>query len=63
MTKGELLAQLDGYPDDAVIEIVRYGDHYDLNCVVPYDDHGIPILELGISVLKTVPESKKVNNA
>ncbi|AZU98353.1 hypothetical protein SEPL_016 [Salmonella phage SE_PL] len=62
MTKAELIAQLEGYPDDAIMEVVQCGEHYDITCVVPYDDHGVPILELGIYKPKTVPESTKRTN-
>lgn len=62
MTKGELLELLQGYPDDAILEVVQCGEHYDINCVVPYNDHGIRILELGIYKPKTVPESVKRAN-
>lgn len=63
MTKGELLKQLQGYSDDVILEVVQCGEHYDITCVVPYNDHGIQILELGIYKPKTIPESvKRANN-
>lgn len=57
MTKAELLEILKDYPDDACIEVVRLGEHFDIECVASYDDHGIQIAELGIFENKTIPES------
>lgn len=63
MTKAELLRQLASYPDDACIEVVQNGVHYDINCICYYDDHNVSIMELGIGLPKTVPESvKRTNN-
>lgn len=58
MTKSELLSLLKDYPDDACIEVVRYGTHFDVQCVVHYDDYGVQIAELGIFEEKQIPESK-----
>lgn len=62
MTKLELMWYLHSLPDDACIEVVQNAVHYDINCSVLYDDHGVTILELGINKPKTVPESVKRNN-
>lgn len=48
MTKAELLELLKDYPDDTCVEVVRMGEHFDIECVTPYNDHGVPIAELGI---------------
>jgi hypothetical protein len=57
MTKAELLELLKDYPDDTCVEVVRMGEHFDIECVTPYNDHGVPIAELGIFEKKTIPES------
>lgn len=57
MTKAELLELLKDYPDDACIEVVNYGTHYDVKNVIHYDDFGVQIAELAITEIKTVPES------
>lgn len=62
MTKAELISHLANYPDDACIEVVRYGEHFDIHCIESYDDNGVPIAELGIFKPKTVPESVKRAN-
>lgn len=62
MTKAELIKLLENYSDDAVIEVVQFGAHYDVECVEYYNDCGIQIAELGIFDMKTIPESKKVKH-
>lgn len=64
MTKTELLEILKDYPDDTCIEVVCMGEHFDVECVVPYNDHGVQIAEFGIFEKKTIPESvsRGVNN-
>lgn len=59
MTKSELLALLENYPDDACIEVVHTAQHFDIEDVVRYNDKGVMIMELCIGSLKTVPESTK----
>lgn len=59
MTKSELLALLENYPDDACIEVVHTAQHFDIEDVVLYNDKGVMIMELCIGALKTVPESTK----
>ena len=57
MTKSELIELLKDYPDDACIEVVKLGTHFDIQCVVRYNDFGTIIAELGIFEQKTIPES------
>lgn len=59
MKKEELLGILKDYPDDACIEVVQGGMHFDIKCVVRYNDKGTVIAELSISDQKTIPESVK----
>ncbi|AQW88952.1 hypothetical protein pEaSNUABM50_00431 [Erwinia phage pEa_SNUABM_50] len=59
MTKAELLEILKDYSDDSCIEVVHGGAHFDITCVVPYNDNGTIIAELGIFDQKTIPESAK----
>ncbi|MFS8320000.1 hypothetical protein ACMG5I_03655 [Escherichia coli] len=59
MTKAELVALLESYPDDACIEVVHTARHFDIEDVVRYNDKGVLIMELCIGEVKTVPESEK----
>lgn len=58
MTKAELIVFLNFYPDDACIEVVRNGEHFDVRGVLRYNDNGVIVAELITDGRKTIPESQ-----
>lgn len=58
MTKAELMELLESTPDDACVEVVKAGEHFDVNGVLQYNDNGVIIIELGIWEPKILPESE-----